>query len=128
MSLTTIASTVQPEKQLDLPPSRPERFQRSDLTATAIVFVVTTAVYIATLAPSVTLEDSGELITAATKFGVPHPPGYPLWTMSGFILSHLIPVGNLAWRINLQSALYGGVANALLTLLVCHSGRWKRWW
>ncbi|MCE0498111.1 MAG: DUF2723 domain-containing protein [Methylacidiphilales bacterium] len=129
MSLTTIASTVQFETHPDLPPSRPERFQRSDLTAAAIVFVVTTAVYIATLAPSVTLEDSGELITAATKFGVPHPPGYPLWTMSGFILSHLIPVGNLAWRINVQSALYGGIANALLTLLVCHSGRWllQRW-
>ncbi|HUB67813.1 MAG TPA: DUF2723 domain-containing protein [Candidatus Methylacidiphilales bacterium] len=129
MSLTTIASTVQPEKRLDLPPSRPERFQHSDLTAAAIVFIVTTAVYIFTAAPSVTLEDSGELITAATKFGVPHPPGYPLWTMSGFILSHLIPVGNLAWRINIQSGLYGGVANALLTLLVCHSGRWllQRW-
>jgi Tfp pilus assembly protein PilF len=129
MSLTTVASSVLPERHLDLPPSQPETFQKSDLTAAAIVFVITTAVYIATLAPSVTLEDSGELITAATKFGVPHPPGYPLWTMSGFILSHLIPVGNLAWRINLQSALYGGIANALLTLLVCHSGRWllQRW-
>jgi tetratricopeptide (TPR) repeat protein len=129
MSLTTIAAPIPPEARPNLPPSQPETFQRSDLTAAAIVFVVTTAVYIATLAPSVTLEDSGELITAATKFGVPHQPGYPLWTMSGFILSHLIPVGNLAWRINLQSALYGGIANALLTLLVCHSGRWllQRW-
>jgi hypothetical protein len=130
VSLTTVAATItQPADMSHLPPSRPERFQRSDFIAAAIVFFVTCGVYIATLAPNVTLEDSGELITAATKFGVGHPPGYPLWTMAGFLLSHLFPFGNLAWRINLQSALMGGAANAVLTLLVCHSGRWmlQRW-
>src|SRR5476651_781898 len=82
-----------------------------------------------TLAPSVTLEDSGELITAAAKFGVGHPPGYPLWTMSGFLLSHILPFGSLAWRINLLCALFGAASNAVLTLLACHSGRWlmQRW-
>jgi tetratricopeptide (TPR) repeat protein len=130
MSLTTVASPVQPDAVLlNLPPSRPERFQRSDFIAAAFVFIITLGVYIATLAPNVTLEDSGELITAAAKFGVGHPPGYPLWTISGFLLSHLFPFGNLGWRINLQSALFGAEANAVLTLLVCHSGRWllQRW-
>jgi hypothetical protein len=110
-------------------PSRPERFQRPDFVAAGVVLFVTLGVYIATLSPSVTLEDSGELITAATKFGVGHPPGYPLWTMLGFLLSHLFPFGNLAWRINLQDAIIGAAANAILTLLVCHSGRWllQRW-
>ena len=93
MSLTTVAAPVQPDHDAaHLPPSRPERFQRSDFIAAGLVFVVTLAVYIVTLSPTVTLEDSGELITGAAKFGVPHPPGYPLWTMSGFLLSHLIPV------------------------------------
>ena len=130
MSLTTVASTVLPDETLlHLPPSRPERFQRSDFVAAALVFVITLGVYVATLAPNVTLEDSGELITAAAKFGVGHPPGYPLWTLSGFLLSHLFPFGNLGWRINLQSALFGAESNAVLTLLVCHSGRWllQRW-
>jgi tetratricopeptide (TPR) repeat protein len=130
MSLTTVAATIQPDQTLlRLPPSRPERFQRSDFIAAGLVFFVTLGVYIATLAPNVTLEDSGELITAATKFGVGHPPGYPLWTMSGFLLSHLLPFGSLAWRINLLCALFGGLSNAILTLLVCHSGRWllQRW-
>ena len=108
MSLTTVAAPVQPDETLpQLPPSRPERFQRSDFIAAGLVFFITLGVYIATLAPNVTLEDSGELITAAAKFGVGHPPGYPLWTMSGFLLSHLLPFGNLAWRINLLSALFG---------------------
>jgi tetratricopeptide (TPR) repeat protein len=130
MSLTTVASNVLPDETLkNLPPSRPERFQPSDFIAAGLVFLVTLGVYIATLAPSVTLEDSGELITAATKFGVGHPPGYPLWTVSGFILSHIFPFGNLAWRINLQSAIFGAFSNGVLTLLVCHSGRWlvQRW-
>jgi tetratricopeptide (TPR) repeat protein len=130
MSLTTVAATIDKPAPLGpLPPSRPERFLRSDFIAGAIVFLVTLGVYIATLAPNVTLEDSGELITAAAKFGVPHPPGYPLWTMTGFLISHLFSFGNLAWRVNLLSALIGAAANAVLALLVCHSGRWllQRW-
>jgi tetratricopeptide (TPR) repeat protein len=130
MSLTTVAATIQPDEALGkLTPSRPERFQRSDFIAAGLVFFITLGVYIATLAPNVTLEDSGELITAAAKFGVGHPPGYPLWTMSGFLLSHLLPFGGLAWRINLLCALFGAASNAVLTLLACHSGRWllQRW-
>jgi hypothetical protein len=107
MSLTTIAAPVQPNSlRAQLPPSRPERFQRSDFIAAALVFVITLGVYLATLSPSVTLEDSGELITGAATFGVPHPPGYPLWTMSGFLFAHLIPFGNVAWRVNLESAFF----------------------
>ena len=130
MALTTVAATIQPDETLSkLPPSKPERFQRSDFIAAGLVFFVTLGVYIATLAPDVTLEDSGELITAAAKFGVGHPPGYPLWTMSGFLLSHLFPFGNLAWRMNLLCALFGATSNGVLTLLACHSGRWllQRW-
>lgn len=130
MSLTTVAGPAQPNRiRALLPNSRPERFQRSDFIAAAFVFFITLGVYILTLSPSVTLEDSGELITGAAAFGVPHPPGYPLWTMSGFLFSHLIPFGSVAWRINLESAVFGAAANAVLTLLVCHSGRWlaQRW-
>jgi tetratricopeptide (TPR) repeat protein len=130
MSLTTVAATVVPDPALaKLPPSKPERFQRSDCIAAGIVFLITLGVYVATLAPNVTLEDSGELITAATKFGVGHPPGYPFWTMCGFVLTHLLPFGNLAWKMNLLDAIFGALSNAVLTLLVCHSGRWllQRW-
>ena len=130
MSLTTVAAPIRPDENLArLPASKPERFQPSDFIAAGIVFLVSLCVYIATLAPNVTLEDSGELITAATKFGVGHPPGYPLWTMSGFLLCKILPFGNLAWKMNLLDAIIGGISNAVLTLLVCHSGRWllQRW-
>ena len=130
MSLSTVASPLPADRVRPLlPASRPERFLRTDFIAAGLVFLVTLGVYILTLSPSVTLEDSGELITGAADFGVPHPPGYPLWTMSGFLFSHLVPFGGVAWRVNLESAVFGALANAVLTLLVCHSGRWlaQRW-
>lgn len=47
------------------------------LFVTAIAMVV----YGSTLAPTVTLVDSGELIVAAWNLGVAHPPGFPLYVL-----------------------------------------------
>ncbi len=33
--------------------------------------------------------DIGDLVTASYVFGVPHPPGYPLFTFLGFLFSHI---------------------------------------
>lgn len=33
--------------------------------------------------------DIGDLVTAGYVFGIPHPPGYPLLTLLGFIFTHL---------------------------------------
>jgi hypothetical protein len=51
-------------------------------------------VYVYTVAPNVTLEDSGEFLTAAYHWGVPHPPGYPVWAISANIFERIIPFGN----------------------------------
>ncbi len=48
--------------------------------------------------------DSGDLVTAAVLAGVPHPPGYPLYTWLGWLVSH-IPVFTPSWRITLLSSL-----------------------
>ena len=69
-------------------------------------FVGPLLLYTFTMAPTVTLEDSGEFITAAYNLGIPHPPGYPLWCM----LAHLftwIPVGNIPERVHFFSAVCG---------------------
>lgn len=108
---------------MDSPRLNP-RFNQWDSLAFAVVFLLSLFIYVYTLAPSVTLEDSGEFITAAVHFGVPHPPGYPLWTIGTWLLSNFFPYGNVAWRVNLFSAICGALANGLLTLLVSHSSRW----
>lgn len=72
--------------------------------------------YLSTLAPTVTAEDSGELITAAYTLGVAHPPGYPLWSILGKLFT-LIPIGTIAWRVNLLSAALGALAVGVLALI-----------
>jgi len=81
------------------------------------VFLVALLLYTLTLAPTVTLVDSGELIVVAHGLGVAHPPGFPLWVILAHIAS-LVLFGNVAVRINFSSALFAAVASAMLTLVV----------
>src|SRR5688572_33448599 len=67
------------------------------------LFLAALATYVATLYRTVPGGDSGELTLVAATLGVAHPPGYPLFTLLGKLFS-LIPLGTVAWRINLLSA------------------------
>src|SRR5215831_6699236 len=89
----------------------------AELLCAGAVFVVALLLYTWTLAPTVTLVDSGELILAAWGTGVAHPPGFPLWVMLAHLAS-LLPFGNVAVRINFSSALFSALACAMLTLVV----------
>lgn len=79
------------------------------------------AVYALSLAPDLTWAyhgaDGAELITAAVTLGVPHPPGYPLYVMLGKLVS-LAPIGTVAFRFNLFSALSMALAAGLISGLV----------
>jgi hypothetical protein len=75
------------------------------------------ALYVLTLAPTVTFVDSGELLVVAAEPGVPHPPGMPLYTMLAHAATWL-PVGSIATRVHLLSALCGALACGIATLLV----------
>ena len=90
---------------------------QAELVCAGAVFLVALVVYSWTLAPTVTLTDSGELILAAYGLGVAHPPGIPLWVMLAHLAS-LVPVGNVAVRINFSSAVFAALACAMLTLVV----------
>ena len=67
-------------------------------------------------APTVTYEDSGELITAAYTLGIPHEPGYPLFTLLGFVFSHLPLSENIAQRMNWMSVLFSSLTSLILVL------------
>jgi len=66
-------------------------FGKMDWMAALLTFAVIWTVYLLTLAPEVTLEDSGELVTGAYYAGIPHPPGYPVWTIYSWLWTVLIP-------------------------------------
>jgi tetratricopeptide (TPR) repeat protein len=81
-----------------------------------LVFVSAFAVLCACLAPGLYLGDSGELTSAAFTLGVAHETGFPLWCLLAKALS-LLPLGEIAFRVNLLSAL-GGAAAAWLTYVI----------
>jgi thioredoxin-like negative regulator of GroEL len=74
--------------------------------------------YYYTLAPDLTLEDSGELAVGSFYAGVPHPPGYPVWTIYTWLFTVLVPISNIAWRVALASAVAASASCGLLALMV----------
>ena len=111
--LIPIAKPVKPAPQ-----KVPALFRKSDWLSCLFTFIVMWVIYSLTLAPEVTLEDAGELITGSVYAGIPHPPGYPIWTLYSWLWTVLVPVGNMAWRVALAQANAGAVACALIALIV----------
>lgn len=102
-SLATRARIISPKKALAL-----------------ALFIVSFAVYVRCLPPSITWEhsgtDSGDLVTAAYILGVAHPPGYPTFALLGKLFTLLIPFGEIAYRVNLMSAFFAALAVVLVYL------------
>lgn len=103
-------------------------FRKSDWTACLVTFLVTLIGYTLTLQPTVGLEDSGELIVASDYLGVPHPPGYPIWTILTWFFQWIFHGftynghPNPAWAVNFFSAFAGAAACGVLALLISRSG------
>ena len=99
------------------PEARPRPLPRGDAAIAALIGFVLGALYVRTLAPTVLAADGGEFQFAAYLAGIAHPTGYPLYLMLGWAWSHLLPVGDPAFRMNLFSALWAALAVAALYLL-----------
>jgi len=67
---------------------------RTQIIAELAAFPLPLLLYVATLAPTVPLEDSGEFITAAYHLGVPYPSGQRLGPLAAhaFASPHSGPV------------------------------------
>jgi len=81
----------------------------------AAVFLAVFLVYLRTLLPTVLDQDSGELVSAAHVLGVPHPTGYPMWTLLARLFDCL-PLGHTsAYRVGMLSAVSVALAAGLIT-------------
>ena len=104
-------------------------FDAKDRLAFWLAGGVAFAAYALSLGPSVGLEDAGELATAADGLGVPHPPGYPLWTLGAWLFCRLFGWvtwqgwPSPAWAVALFSAVAGALAAGVTALLIVRSGR-----
>ncbi len=89
-----------------------------DWLTLAVTFGIVWAVYLFTLAPEQTLEDSGELCTASYYAGIPHPPGYPFWSIYSWLWTVIVPFGNVAWRVEVGQSFAAAMGCGLLALMV----------
>jgi hypothetical protein len=78
--------------------------RRVRLVAALAAFVVPFAIYAASLPPNVSYWDTGEMQTVPYIFGISHPTGFPVFVFAGWLFSHAIPFGSVAWRIDLMSS------------------------
>ena len=89
------------------------RARGGDRLVAALCGTAAFVVYALTLTDTVSGGDSGELISVAYRLGVAHPPGYPLYTLLAK-LTTLVPLGAIAWRVSLFSALCAAAAAMVL--------------
>jgi hypothetical protein len=80
-----------------------------------LVFAAAFALYAASASPALGWLDSPELIAASVELGVPHSPGHPLPVFIGAAAA-LVPIGDLALRVNLAAAAAGAAACMLLAM------------
>lgn len=82
------------------------------------------AIYLNSMAPGLTWanhgSDGGDLITAAATGGVAHPTGYPVYLLLASLFQ-LLPIGSLAYRTNLMSALAAASTAFFVYSLVARS-------
>jgi hypothetical protein len=80
-----------------------------------VVFVALVA-YVATLMPGQAFDDWGEMQTVPHVLGVAHPTGYPTYIVTAWLFE-LLPIGSVAWRANLLSAVCVAIALGALTAI-----------
>jgi len=103
---------------------RASPLSRTDFLIAVLIGIAALALYIRTLAPSLLWGDSAEFQTLSYTLGMTHPSGYMTQIMLGKLFTY-IPVGNIAYRVNLMSAFFGALAVAETYLIVRLLGGWR---
>ncbi len=85
------------------------------------IAVVALLVYSRTLMPGVAFGDWGEMATVPHVLGVAHPTGYPTYIVMAW-LAELLPIGSVAFRANLLSAVYVTISLVALGLISLRLG------
>lgn len=82
--------------------------------AEPLVVLAALALYVGSLPPSIGWWDTGEYQTVPYIAGILHPTGFPAFTIAGWLFTHAFPLGNIAWRTSLMTALAAALAAGVL--------------
>ena len=81
------------------------------------LFLFSVFFYISNLCPTISWRDSPEFVTVSYNLDISHPAGSPAYSLSSKLLT-LIPIGNIALRVNLFSAVSSSLCVALICILI----------
>lgn len=81
------------------------------------IILLTLPFYIRNISPSAYGGDTGDFLAAAVTKGVPHPSGYPLYTIFGRLALLLPTTSNPALKVGLVSAVFSSLS-ALIYYLI----------
>lgn len=87
--------------------------------AAAFVVLLAFGIYLRTLLPSTGFWDTGEAQTVPPTLSIFHPTGFPTYAMVGWLWSQL-PIGEVAWRMNLLSGVSVALASGVVVLITGH--------
>lgn len=88
------------------------------------VFLISAVTYILTLEPTASFWDCGEFISSAYKLEVGHPPGNPIFMLTGrFFANFASDPTQVAYMINLMSGLLSAGTILLLFWTITHLAR-----
>ncbi len=107
-----------PDKTPPAIPKTAPLFRPIDWFTLVVVTTVVMIGYWLTISPDLGLEDSGELAVGSFYAGIPHPPGYPVWTLYTYLWANFVPFHNIAWRVAMGSAFAGALSCGLIGFLV----------
>jgi len=74
-----------------------------------LAFSLPFVLYLYHLAPTYIPVDSAEFTLCMKFWGLCHPPGFPLYVIVGHIFFAVFSFGEVIWRANLLSAIYGAL-------------------
>lgn len=99
--------------------------------AFCVAFLIALSAYALTLAPTVTLEMSGTMVTAADHLGVGHCPGDPAWTLAAWFFQWVGAAArymghpNPAGPVNFMSAFFGALTCGLVARMTTTANLWS---
>ncbi len=92
--------------------------RRMNALVGGVVTLVAFLTYLRTIAPTVSFWDCGEFIACSRILGVPHPPGAPLYILLGRVFSMVPLAKDIAFRVNLISAITSAFTVLFLYLII----------
>jgi len=92
------------------------------------LFFLIFSIYLIALCPTIYVGDSALLTAASFSLGTAHPPGYPLYVLIGKLITFL-PLGSVAFKLNLMSSLFGALTATIIFRIVLYltENRYAAW-